>query len=489
MKKLAAILALLAALCVPVAAQETFPAYVGALTQATTPLLGTEQTYVLQNGFSRRTPVSSIQGTIPQGTTCINLSLFQQFVNTTGAPQFSTLNFWDGTQCVSWASLNQTTHNILFQSPLVIGGPLQGQGGVLTLNGLTSGSSSLSVSATGGNPSITGNFSALGGLSSGANGGTGGFLTLNGATSGVGTINVTATGGTTQVSSGQTTGFNESFKVFDAIPGNTVDSLVSNSSSANSSEASITVATGTANVLAALRINNQTGTPFAKLLWGSGVTGGLALINNATTVGTINNGWQIGAAPSGGDKGAGTINAAAGIFTNTGFTSGTNGGTGGSLTLNGATSGNGAITVDAAGGVLRAPTLSMRQVIGLSAQAGTLPQNTTGFMTSGGICTATTCTAGAELSVTFVAPIAGTFKNLQFNSASVAAGQTVTATWRVNNINTAITCTITGPASFCNDFTHTATITAGQGYDLQIVTSATSGTQTLMFGGIEFDNP
>ncbi len=169
------------------------------------------------------------------------------------------------------------------------------------------------------------------------------------------------------------------------------------------------------------------------------------------------------------------------------ISSGVNGGTGGSVTWNGATSGSGAITVDATGGVLRAPTLSMRQLVPLSNAASA--QNTTGFMISGGICSGAACPGGNEASVEAICPVSGTFKNLFILSSAAASGQTLTATWRVNNTSTALTCTVTGTGITCNDTTHSATCTAGQSYALQVVTSATSGTINAIAGGIEFDNP
>jgi hypothetical protein len=48
---------------------------------------------------------------IASGTACpSNLQTFAPFANTTSAPTGVTLNIWDGTQCVPWATLNQTAH-------------------------------------------------------------------------------------------------------------------------------------------------------------------------------------------------------------------------------------------------------------------------------------------------------------------------------------------------------------------------------------------
>jgi len=123
------------------------------------------------------------------------------------------------------------------------------------------------------------------------------------------------------------------------------------------------------------------------------------------------------------------------------------------------------------------------QIIALTSGSGTLAQNSTsfmlGFLPAGG---------SAEAVASALCPLAGTFKNLYLQSNAPAAGQTLTATWRVNAGDTTITCAITGTGTTCNDTTHTAACTAGQSYTLKLVTSATSGTITSVNGGIEFDN-
>ncbi len=74
-------------------------------------------------------------------------------------------------------------------------------------------------------------------------------------------------------------------------------------------------------------------------------------------------------------------------------------------------------------------------------------------------------------------------------SNAPASGQTFAFTVRVNGADTALTCTITGVGTTCNDTTHTAACTAGQTYSVKSITSATSGTATGISGGMEFDNP
>lgn len=124
--------------------------------------------------------------------------------------------------------------------------------------------------------------------------------------------------------------------------------------------------------------------------------------------------------------------------------------------------------------------LSMRQIIPLAA-VNAQAQNTTEFQV--GVSSVT------EASVQGLCPIGGTFKNLFMQTTAPASGQTVIATLRVNAVDTTVTCTITGPATTCNDTTHTAACTAGQSYSVKTVTSATSGSITSLSGGLEFDNP
>ena len=124
---------------------------------------------------------------------------------------------------------------------------------------------------------------------------------------------------------------------------------------------------------------------------------------------------------------------------------------------------------------------STRQSIVVSSGTGTQAQNTTAYTLVG--------TNGTETNVQALCPISGTFRNLYVLTSAPASGQTVTATWRVANTNTSLTCTITGTGTTCNDTSHTATCTAGQAYDLQTVTSATTGSITSIAAGVEFDNP
>lgn len=88
----------------------------------------------------------------------------------------------------------------------------------------------------------------------------------------------------------------------------------------------------------------------------------------------------------------------------------------------------------------------------------------------------------------YVAVLPGAFLNLQVISAAPATGQTITVAMFVNGSASAVTCTITGPATTCSDTTHTASITAGQTYTLRAITSATTGSIGNFSAGVELEN-
>ena len=94
-------------------------------------------------------------------------------------------------------------------------------------------------------------------------------------------------------------------------------------------------------------------------------------------------------------------------------------------------------------------------------------------------------------------PFSGTFRNLYFDAATgPAGGQTFTVTVNVGatptlgfSTNTALTCTVSNPALTCSDTTHSVSVTAGQYFSLQVVTSATSGPTGIFAAALEFDVP
>jgi len=105
------------------------------------------------------------------------------------------------------------------------------------------------------------------------------------------------------------------FELHDNVPGQSITGLVVNDSTSNNSEARLQVTTGVANAFAFLSMHNQVANPTVLLAWGPGVTAGHQLSNNGTIIATWINGLQVGA-PTGGDKGAGTINVATNVFKN-----------------------------------------------------------------------------------------------------------------------------------------------------------------------------
>lgn len=129
---------------------------------------------------------------------------------------------------------------------------------------------------------------------------------------------------------------------------------------------------------------------------------------------------------------------------------------------------------------------STKQIL-VSAFPGTQAQATTFF----------SCTFNqnaTENVATCTSPIAGTFKNLFFNTTvAPAAGQNFTITLRTGNFNalgdSAVTCQVNNPSTTCSDTTHSVAVTAGQGFSFKTVTSATSGTMTAGSYSVEFDNP
>ena len=87
-----------------------------------------------------------------------------------------------------------------------------------------------------------------------------------------------------------------------------------------------------------------------------------------------------------------------------------------------------------------------------------------------------------------LAPIALTLKGFVYHSVNApASGQTFTVTVYVGTFGsetaTAITCTVTNPNTSCSDTSDTASMSVGQTWVIQVVTSTTSGsTGTQVFG-------
>jgi len=145
-----------------------------------------------------------------------------------------------------------------------------------------------------------------------------------------------------------------------------------------------------------------------------------------------------------------------------------------------------------------------KQTIGFSSDGFTGVNSSSGdsnlFMVNG----IANVNGSPEQAVSNVAAFSGNLKNMYIISDETVnynqPGNSATFTWRINGIDTAITCTINFPQSgsvppqTCSDTTHTATINAGDYYDLRtsgsIVRGGSNGDFTgWVSGGIEFDLP
>lgn len=104
-----------------------------------------------------------------------------------------------------------------------------------------------------------------------------------------------------------------------------------------------------------------------------------------------------------------------------------------------------------------------------------LVQNTTNFVGAAN-------NSGTEALAIAICPKVTKLQNLFAQHTAPASGQTVTSTLRVAGVDTPVTCTSTGPATSCNDTTHSAYCTAGQTYSLKVVTSATTGSLNYSAG-------
>lgn len=82
-------------------------------------------------------------------------------------------------------------------------------------------------------------------------------------------------------------------------------------------------------------------------------------------------------------------------------------------------------------------------------------------------------------------PMAGTLRRFVLrSSADPGITQTYTATVRLNNADTGLTCQITSGNTTCSDDTNTVAVTVGDVIELKIVSSITAATATMQFGWI-----
>lgn len=94
-----------------------------------------------------------------------------------------------------------------------------------------------------------------------------------------------------------------------------------------------------------------------------------------------------------------------------------------------------------------------------------------------------------------ITPISGSLKNLYVHvNVAPASGQTFqftifTGTSGASLSASALTCTISNPATSCSDITHNPTVTAANSWNLQVITSTTSGSAADVQASFEYDNP
>lgn len=86
---------------------------------------------LLLAGIALASPAFAQQAGSGFGPQCpVALPLGAGFANTAAAPTGTTLNIWDGSQCVKWATLNQTAHTIALASGAITINPVPGTTGI-----------------------------------------------------------------------------------------------------------------------------------------------------------------------------------------------------------------------------------------------------------------------------------------------------------------------------------------------------------------------
>lgn len=154
-------------------------------------------------------------------------------------------------------------------------------------------------------------------------------------------------------------------------------------------------------------------------------------------------GVMIGA-PTGGDKGAGTLNAASGLY------------------VNGA---------------------QVAMPIALSESGTSLSGTGTVYVGVGG----GNATEGSV--PLFVVPMAGTLRSLYVQTSGSPTPGTYTFTLRKNGGDTALTCSMSGSSTTANDISHTVIVAAGDYLDLKCVAASSAAVTSGIFCGLLLTQP
>lgn len=149
------------------------------------------------------------------------------------------------------------------------------------------------------------------------------------------------------------------------------------------------------------------------------------------------------------------------------------------LTLNGVFTATGLVTnADLAPAAVRIPIAN--------GNSGSVAANTTAWFSNQGNSTSPTQAA--------ILAVGGTLKNMTFTTATApSTGQSYTATLYTGTYGSlsasSVTCVIANTATSCTDSTHSVVLTAGQAYNIQLVTSVTAASTGGQGYGLEFDTP
>lgn len=201
--------------------------------------------------------------------------------------------------------------------------------------------------------------------------------------------------------------------------------------------------------------------PLASAKGPSGSTGGTGPPGSTGATGVTGATGPTGSPGATGVTGATGATGVAGATGATGAgTTGATGATGptGAQGATGATGGTGATGTNSGVHMTLVQSVSSTSINNFCQYSGSASSQATGFLPT-------------ENAIQNVAPVAGSIANLNFKPNFAPGGQTTTITLRVNNANTALTCTNAIAGTGCTDSTHTISINAGDVLDWQLTAS------------------